>query len=255
MERESKWTPERDVLARSLYEQGLSLMETGRRVGSSGTGRVAKAILRAGGTIRHPGEWTAERRVQARALYEGGKTLPEIAAILLSNTARVADAIRVAGGMVRPPGPAKGDKRHWQKGGRTVDKNGYVLLRVPAHPQANESGYVREHRLVMEQVLGRYLLPTETVHHRNADHADNRPENLELFASNGSHLAHELKGRCPKWTPEGRERILAAVHSRPSHSTEEQRAKWKAAYWKRKAAQQGTQPSPTHPVPGTGEQE
>ena len=105
------------------------------------------------------------------------------------------------------------ERNGFWRGGRVLDEDGYVLLKVPGHPDADRHGYVREHRLVMENVLGRRLDPKEVVHHKNGDRADNRPENLELFATNGAHLKHELTGRVPNWTPEGRAR-LNAVHER-----------------------------------------
>ena len=58
---------------------------------------------------------------------------------------------------------------------------GYVMIKDREHPRGAKSGYVFEHILVTERMLGRFLLPDETVHHRNGLRADNRPENLELW--------------------------------------------------------------------------
>lgn len=62
-------------------------------------------------------------------------------------------------------------------------KHGYVHVWLPDHPAAHAPGYVVMHRWVMEQHLGRQLLPTENVHHKNGVRDDNRIENLELWVT------------------------------------------------------------------------
>lgn len=75
------------------------------------------------------------------------------------------------------------------RGGRVAQTNGYICIYAPDHPYATQDGYVREHRLVMEQVIGRHLHPSEHVHHRNHVRDDNRPENLELMNNASEHRA------------------------------------------------------------------
>jgi hypothetical protein len=68
--------------------------------------------------------------------------------------------------------------------------NGYKVILLPSHPYAQKHGLVREHRLVMEQYLGRYLKRGEVVHHINGDKGDNRIENLKLFNKRDHDIFH-----------------------------------------------------------------
>jgi len=54
---------------------------------------------------------------------------------------------------------------------------GYICGRVWMN---GKQRHVRKHRLVMENHLGRKLLPSEDVHHINGDKADNRVGNLRV---------------------------------------------------------------------------
>jgi hypothetical protein len=82
--------------------------------------------------------------------------------------------------------------------------NGYIRIYAPYHPFADCDGNVYEHRLVMEKYLGRFLKPTEEIHHINGNRADNRIENLQLFSTRSEHLKlhKNAKGKHWKWRRE-----------------------------------------------------
>lgn len=85
-----------------------------------------------------------------------------------------------------------GSKNHSWKGGKHINYGGYIVIYKPEHPFASGK-YIMEHRVIMEQILGRYLEPFEIVHHRNGIKTDNRPENLQIVIRK----AHFGSVRCP----------------------------------------------------------
>lgn len=60
----------------------------------------------------------------------------------------------------------------------SLSPHGYLIRTVVTD---GKKDYQIQHRMVMEDHLGRKLLPVENVHHRNGDRADNRIENLEIW--------------------------------------------------------------------------
>lgn len=77
--------------------------------------------------------------------------------------------------------PQSGANNHKWKGGRFKTKDGYIMIKAESHPNANQHGYMLEHRLLVEQSIGRVLKSDEDVHHINGIKDDNRIENLQLM--------------------------------------------------------------------------
>lgn len=80
------------------------------------------------------------------------------------------------------------------RGGRIKKNTGYIMVRSPDHPLADSTGYVLEHRIVMEAHLGRGLGQDEVIHHINGVRDDNRIENLQI-TNQSDHCRHHQKGR------------------------------------------------------------
>lgn len=85
------------------------------------------------------------------------------------------------------------EKNPFWKGGRTIASNGYVLIKDANNPNADVRGYVYEHRLVAQQLLGRPLTRKEIVHHKDGNKQNNSPDNIEVVVGNQEHLFRHRK--------------------------------------------------------------
>lgn len=169
--------------------------------------------------------WTKEEVDLLRHLATSQRMSTYDLAPVLGRDAETVRSCMVKHGIPRLSRGRAMELNYFWNGGRKIDKNDYILVKCPDHPYATVGGYVREHRLVMEMVIDRYLFPHEVVHHKDGNHQNNNPDNLVLYETNGQHLKDELTGKIPAWTPEGRASILRAMQQRHEKAVREKQPK------------------------------
>ena len=96
-----------------------------------------------------------------------------------------------------------GEKNPSWQGGKRITTFGYVdcwiskdspfFAMASSRSPSGRGGYVKEHRLVIAQHLGRCLEKWEVVHHINGDKTDNRLENLDLVKPSDHALFNEMQ--------------------------------------------------------------
>lgn len=75
---------------------------------------------------------------------------------------------------------------HWNwKGGKYISK--VVYIRSPNHHRADCRGYVMEHILIAEKILGEPLPDKAVVHHVDGNPHNNEPSNLVICQDQGYH--------------------------------------------------------------------
>lgn len=148
-----------------------------------------------------------DRELEAVALYEGGMSTNEIGTLFGVDGSNVFRALEKISKVrkkftIRPQlealslcaklgkyNPRRGADSHLWKGGICRHSNGYILIRMPSHPNCDVRGYVGEHVLVAEKKIGRYLKKGEVAHHKNKNKTDNRPSNIEVMTKS-DHARH-----------------------------------------------------------------
>ncbi|QUT04043.1 hypothetical protein KFK14_12890 [Sphingobium phenoxybenzoativorans] len=184
-----------------LSREGLYAREIADRLGLSQHTVQAYMQRRGLSARKHGSRPILDPDILRRLVEQDRMTQPDIAKLLGCSRSAVDRTCRRLGLKSARTGPRSGEDHHDWKGGRVLDKHGYVEIYAPLHPQAKKStGRVGEHRLVMEVVLCRYLTSDEVVDHQDDHPRHNWPDNLHVYATNADHLRATLTGRL-KATP------------------------------------------------------
>ena len=193
MKKAPRFTSEEIARIVHLYvEEKKGIVNISKEIGRSEAG-VHQHLKKQGVEMRHNSKPRKNRDRIVSMYIEENLSIHEIAKREKMSQGAIHSILRVREVEIRTPKEAKalnprfGRKAANWKGGRNYSGGGHVYIYNPDHPYSTKDGYVMEHRLVMEEHLGRIIDPDEVVHHLNGVKDDNRPENLEVL-NRGDHV-------------------------------------------------------------------
>ena len=86
-------------------------------------------------------------------------------------------------------------KRNSEKIKGVTEHQGYKMVKKINHKYKTGNGYVKKHRLVMEQSVGRYLSRDEIVHHIDGNKKNNNIDNLMIVTMAEHRAIHNYQDR------------------------------------------------------------
>ena len=187
-----------EEVLRQMFEAGAPQVRIAEHFGCSQT--LISLVIRRLGLVRErlvggPRGFIFDEDQLCR-MFVDGLSLSRIATYFRCSRPTVAKAVgRLC--MTREPlftGNCRHQHPNW-RGGRRITSHGYIRVLVGTDcPGADGEGHIFEHRLVMQEALGRPLRDDEVVHHINGIKTDNRLENLTVM-TRVEHNEHHKRRR------------------------------------------------------------
>lgn len=177
----------------------MSLKDMGERLGREPKYVGQFARLRLGLKTRRSPKRAArmDREMIVRMYRDREMSTPEIARTLGVTHAFIGKVVRESGATRSPSEQREIIVRHRRGAGierRPIIHRGYRFIHMPEHPDSQKAtGYIAEHRVVMERKIGRQLTQREFVHHKNGNKVDNRPDNLMLVTGSEHRRIHNRR--------------------------------------------------------------